>query len=565
MATKVGLKMFIRNFWAGLSLRKKLSIAFVMMALLPIMIATSITWQTYEQSMKDSVMERNQGISNEIACSIDWIFMEKIRVLQFVASSEDMRSMNPARQEKLLQRISVQYPDVQLAVVSNATGQQIARWDGKPADPNISYIDREYYHTVIQKGTTAISGVIVAKSTQKPGVVIAEPIKDNDQTLLGILIINLELEKLIHHLGTVKIGNMGYAYIVDAEGKIIIHPDLGLIENGMDESYLTPIIAEVRDENGWVEYGINNQKRLIGYGHVPSTNWGVIVQQPLDEAMYHVTNLKTKSIAIMISTAIIAVLIGLGIAGALAKPIADISEATHRLADGDLTIRLNIMSLDEIGQLAENFNNMTKQLVKRDEALRENHSQLENEVAKRTQELTFANKELQRLSFIDGLTDISNRRYFDEFLEKEWQRAKRNKTSLALIMLDVDFFKEYNDTYGHVVGDECLKNVARVLKDSAQRATDFVARYGGEEFALVLPDTDERGGMFVGETVRANVEKLKIKHEKSLISDRVTVSVGIAVFGATLDMMPTDIIAEADKALYEAKQKGRNRVEIAVK
>ena len=690
MTIKVGIKMVIRDFWAGLSLRKKLSIAFVIMTLLPIIITTGITWQPYEQTMKNSVVERNRGLAEQIACDIDWMFAEKIRILKFAANSEDMRSMDPVRQATVLSSITTQYPDVQLAVVSNTVGQQIARWDGKLADHSINYIDREYYHTVVTTGTTAISGVIVAKSTQKLGIVIAEPIKDHDQTLLGVLVINIELQKLINHVGEMKIGDTGYAYIVNSKGEIIIHPDLGLIENGMNESYLTPIMAAISGQTGWVEYESDNQKRLAGYSYVPSTKWGVIAQQPLGEAMHNVIDTKKNSVVIMICAAIIAVLIGLTIAGALAKPIADISEATNRLAEGDLSIKLEVTSLDEIGQLADNFNNMTTELLKRDEALRENeekyrslvenvnigvyritdsfdrrfiqvnpamakifgydqveafrknslltifhgskeikivledaerngyvknreialfkndgmpiwcsltitaqydqkkkikwldgviediterkqasdalhlaHDELENQVVKRTEELMLVNEELQRISFLDGMTNIANRRCFDEFIEKEWQRVKQNNSSLALIIIDVDFFKDYNDTYGHVAGDECLKMIAGILKASTQQTKDLVARYGGEEFIVVLPDTDISDTAIVGEALRVNVERLAIKHKKSPISDHVTISVGVAVVRAADNITPMDIIAAADQALYQAKKRGRNRIEMA--
>ncbi len=562
MAIEVDRKSMIKAFWAGLSLRKKLSIAFVIMTLLPIMITTAITWQPYGEALKKSVVERNSSLAEQIADNIDSMFAEKIRILKFAAHSEEMVSMDPRRQTAVLARIVAQYPDVQLAVVSNLAGQQIARWDGNVGDNHINYLDREYYHTVLTTGSTTISGVIVAKSTQKLGIVIAEPIKDHEQKIVGIMIINIELQKLIHHVGQIKIGNTGYAYIVNSKGQIIIHPDLGLIENGMSESYLAPVMAAISGQTGWAEYEFENQKRLAGYSYVPSTNWGVIAQQPLDEAMHNMMHLKINSLIIMVSAAMVAMLIGLTIAGALAKPIANISEATNCLAKGDLKIHLEVMSSDEIGQLADNFNNMTTQLLKRDAALYLAQNELENQVAKRTQELMEANAELQRLSFLDGLTGIANRRYFDEVLEKEWQRAKRSHTSLALIILDVDFFKTYNDTYGHVAGDECLKKVAKILKDSTKRATDLVARYGGEEFTIILPDTDIRGANQVGETVRINVEKLGIKHKKSLISHNVTISVGIAVVEVAWDSSPMEMVAAADQALYQAKQKGRNRIEI---
>jgi len=166
MAIEVDRKSMIKAFWAGLSLRKKLSIAFVIMTLLPIIITTAITWQPYGEAMKKSVVERNSSLAEQIAYNIDSMFAEKIRILKFAANSDEMASMDPSRQEIVLARIVAQYPDVQLAVVSNLAGQQVARWDGNVADHNINYLDREYYHTVLATGSTAISGVIVAKSTQ---------------------------------------------------------------------------------------------------------------------------------------------------------------------------------------------------------------------------------------------------------------------------------------------------------------------------------------------------------------------------------------------------------------
>jgi two-component system, chemotaxis family, response regulator WspR len=184
-------------------------------------------------------------------------------------------------------------------------------------------------------------------------------------------------------------------------------------------------------------------------------------------------------------------------------------------------------------------------------------------VKKRTKELMIANEELRRISFLDGLTGIANRRYFDEFLEREWHRAKRGKTSLALLMLDVDCFKNYNDTYGHLAGDECLKKIATLLKATMKRPTDLAVRYGGEEFAVVLPDTNVEGARIVGEKIRRGVEQLGISHKNSSISKVVTISIGIATMSVIDGGEPITMIADADNALYQAKQCGRNQIKIA--
>ena len=184
----------------------------------------------------------------------------------------------------------------------------------------------------------------------------------------------------------------------------------------------------------------------------------------------------------------------------------------------------------------------------------------ERELRKHIQQLEQENRELQRICQRDGLTGIPNRRHFDLFLDKESRRAKREVTPLSLILIDIDFFKKYNDTYGHQSGDDCLKQVAGTLNDAAKRPGDLVARYGGEEFGVVLGGTDASGSLRVAEKLRAQVELLNLPHEGSEVSERVTISVGSTTTFSDSDCSPEQLIAAADIALYQAKERGRNRV-----
>jgi len=182
-----------------------------------------------------------------------------------------------------------------------------------------------------------------------------------------------------------------------------------------------------------------------------------------------------------------------------------------------------------------------------------------------TRKLDEANRELTRLSAFDGLTGIANRRTFDATLSREWRRSARSGAPIALMVVDVDCFKQFNDAYGHQVGDECLKAVARALAGNTRRPVDLVARYGGEEFAVVLPDTDAQGAAIVAEAMRSAVEALAITHRHSTAARVVTVSVGIA---ATRPERSDDggfatLLARADEALYRAKRDGRNRWHLA--
>ncbi|MEN9273460.1 MAG: diguanylate cyclase [Gloeomargarita sp. DG02_4_bins_56] len=176
------------------------------------------------------------------------------------------------------------------------------------------------------------------------------------------------------------------------------------------------------------------------------------------------------------------------------------------------------------------------------------------------QQLEAANSELQRLAAFDGLTQVPNRRRFDEYLAQEWQRLAREQSCLALILADIDFFKSYNDTYGHVAGDECLRQVAQAISRKVNRAGDLVARYGGEEFAVILPNTSLAAAMMVAERVRQEVAQLRIPHEKSAVHGYVTLSLGVTSTLPQPQGSPAELIAAADQALYQAKQQGRNCV-----
>lgn len=183
-----------------------------------------------------------------------------------------------------------------------------------------------------------------------------------------------------------------------------------------------------------------------------------------------------------------------------------------------------------------------------------------NQLGERTQQLELSNQKLEQLSLLDGLTGIANRRYCDEALQREWQRAIRENGALSFIMADIDFFKPYNDTYGHLKGDECLKQVAKMLNEVMKRPGDLLTRYGGDEFAIILPKTDFEGAVVVAERLRAQIEGLEISHTGSLIADHVTISLGVATIWPALEAAPEALIQAADQALYRAKQGGRNQV-----
>lgn len=194
----------------------------------------------------------------------------------------------------------------------------------------------------------------------------------------------------------------------------------------------------------------------------------------------------------------------------------------------------------------------------------EKSEDLAKEIAIRKQsqvELVELNKKLKKLSELDGLTGIPNRRRFDKLYIEEWERAKRDQLPLSVLLIDVDQFKEYNDHYGHQEGDRVLCTVAKALQNVPKRGTDFVARYGGDEFVAVLPNTDDFGATMVAKNMRSNIVSLQINHDYSQVAKHVTLTIGVATIIPKIGLDHEKLLRMADKALYRAKDKGRNQVE----
>lgn len=213
--------------------------------------------------------------------------------------------------------------------------------------------------------------------------------------------------------------------------------------------------------------------------------------------------------------------------------------------ENQLTVQRLKLDLQEKNFLLERQNGLL---------LEENNKRRRAETA-----LQEANEKLHQLVVMDSLTEVANRRHFDDRLQQEWQRSAREQVSLSLILCDIDYFKFYNDTYGHLAGDACLKQVARAITRAVKRPADLVARYGGEEFAAILPNTNFQGALHVAQSIQIEVLHLQIVHASSCGNDYITLSQGIASTVPSYQTSPDVLIADADKALYQAKQQGRNR------
>ena len=205
---------------------------------------------------------------------------------------------------------------------------------------------------------------------------------------------------------------------------------------------------------------------------------------------------------------------------------------------------------------------ITEQKKAEDKIIQSN-KELERLVEERTSELNYANQKLEMMAYHDSVTGLYNRRYLDESLDLEIRRSHRNRQPLSFLLIDVDYFKNYNDFYGHLAGDDCLKKIAVFLKIHFQRASDLIARYGGEEFCVILPNISCEEAKVLCDTLMDTVWNVNIPHHASAIADRVTISIGLTSCNADSQYTRDALIKSADKALYAAKGAGRNRIEIS--
>ena len=350
------------------SLRKTFSLAVVLVSVLPLLFSIIVTFEQTEKTTIQAVFEANRNLAANIAEDIDAMFIEKVRLLKIVANNAEIKSADPLRQTAVLRDLYFHSGDIGIALLADSQGKLIARSDDQPI-AGISYFDRDYFQQMLRTRTTAISGVIQSRSTGHQVIGLAEPVIGWNGELLGAVIINVELEKLGQRIAKTKIGQTGYAILINEDGYILQHPESGIVATAANLFRMVPELSTVFKQTGAMEYEYEGQKKLAGYSYAPTPGWGLIVQQPLDEALAGVRATRRANLFIVLLAGVGAIAFGLILAGRLSRPITDISEAAAGLAAGDLSVRLDVARRDELGRLADAFNDMALQLQKREEAL----------------------------------------------------------------------------------------------------------------------------------------------------------------------------------------------------
>jgi diguanylate cyclase (GGDEF)-like protein len=365
----------------------------------------------------------------------------------------------------------------------------------------------------------------------------------------------------------IVLGRTGYMYIMNSRGELIVHPKLEgtSIYDSVDSQGNHFIQEIIKKKNGAIVYPWKNpgepapREKIVIYKYFEPLDWYLCSGVYIDELVEPVEGMKNRLAFTALCILIFAVCISLWYSRILLRPITGLIGATEKVIDGNYDVQIASDRGDEIGRLTAIFSKMLAQTRRYLADLHATNAELEAvniNLEKKVEERT---RQLEALSNQDGLTGIANRRRLDEYLRHEYNLAARNRLSLSLILLDIDFFKRFNDTYGHPAGDDCLKRVARALAESLHRSSDFVARYGGEEFMAILSNSQHEAACDIAERIRTNIERLEIPHAASQVSATVTISLGVCTLADCTSISLNQFISLADEALYTAKENGRNR------
>jgi len=365
------------SFFSGhnagrVTLKKKLSFFFVIIAVIPLVLTTIATSYVGRTALLDSVYSNSGRTAAGLSSDINATLVSNVQLLQAMADSEEIKSMDIEKQRSFMKDISQRTPGISTFIVSNLNGVQTVRTKGD----NTENSKRDYFIKLRQGADFSISDVQIGNSTGKASLVLAVPIRDSQKNFVGALLGVVDFDKLSQKVLDTTYGASGYAFLVDQKGKIIVHPDTDLMRNMKDVNDLLPVQKVLSGENGSVAYNTSDGEQLAGFSQVPFSGWGVVVQQPKNEAVAGTNKIIFVGIGFTLAAILLAALAGILVASFITKPIGKLLVATNKFARGDMQASVNIKSGDEIEQLADAFNTMAQHLKTLIQSVNENASQV---------------------------------------------------------------------------------------------------------------------------------------------------------------------------------------------
>ena len=502
----------------------------------------AMAWVSYRQNrdaLTERINEELQSVGAQTARELDLWFKERLYDVRVFASSyvvsenieralqTDGGDQGRARLYDYLTSVGERFPDYNELMAVDRQGERLATSAERPGKVHLpsDWLDR------VAAGQAMIGDAYFDEAFGQPLMTLAVPVTAADQTIVGAFVANVTYRAVRSILLVFAPGDTGNSYVIAPDGTTII--SLRTDTRPFADRKLTPATTQLlfSSEGSTVMYADFSGNQVLGtLRRVPSLDWAVVAEIPADEAYAQVVQLRDVTVLLVMGLLVVVGFIAYGLGLLIVRPLDRLTTGAAEVAAGDLDVDLPV-GKGEVGYLTEVFNGMV-------DRLREGRQRLEE------------------LLVTDPLTGVSNRRHLMEKLQNETQRSRRSKKSFSILMADVDLFKKFNDTHGHIAGDEALKAVAEVLQEG-MREVDHVARYGGEEFLVMLPNTGIDGALKAAERIRKRLAERRVTVGKKSVT--LTVSTGVAEFPIDGDS-PESLIASADAALYRAKRDGRDRV-----
>ena len=519
------------------SIRSKMLVFALLATLIPSVTTGWISYLQNKRSLTAKITGELQGVSAQTARELDLWVKERLYELRVFASSYEVsenldripRAGGERARERLtgyLRSVRERFADYQELLVVNPEGAALA---STAPQPTAVRLPQGWVKTI--RLENAVVGDALWDDARKQGVLVfAVPIYQTGDRFLGALTAKLDFTALHRLLRRFAGGGEESAqvYLVTADGRPVVGSRSDPTEL-MRYNLPAAVVRRLLEHEGVTrEYrGLGGQEVVGTIKGVPRLDWAVVAEVPAAEAYRQVTRLRNVTAlivaALLVAVGLLAYFLGL----LITRPLDRLTAAAAKVARGDLDVHLPVVGGGELGYVTEVFNDMVARLRE-------------------------SRRELERLSVTDDLTGLYNRRYLMETLANEMRRSRRLDHPCALLIADVDHFKEYNDAYGHLAGDEALARIAAVLRETT-RDVDCAARYGGEEFVVLMPETNAVGAMETAQRIRT------LLADDELVGAKLSVSIGVAQFPEDGDA-PEALLARADAALYRAKREGRDRV-----